>query len=74
MFEPYEWHEHQRLGKPRWRVRQGMAERRMQLIDELNMISEKLGSDNFRFADVDKWHEVKQAVLACEESEEVTSS
>lgn len=46
----------------------------MQLIDELNMISEKLGSDNFRFADVDKWHEVKQAVLACEESEEVTSS
>lgn len=67
-FDPYEWHEHPKPGKPRWRVKAGMAEKRLALIGELQKINdEMLERESFRL--VDRCDEVHQAILDCEEQQ-----
>ena len=68
-FNPYEWHEHHMRNKPRWRVRAGQAEARLELIRQLNELNEIMETGETTFAQVDKWSEIHKAILACEENE-----
>jgi hypothetical protein len=67
-FNPYEWHDHHKAGKPRWRVRPGMHEQRLVLIAQLSELNTAMDKHT-TFADVDAWHKLHNAVLDCEETE-----
>lgn len=64
-FDPYDWHWDERK-QNYWRVISGYAEHRLELINELQKLNEDM-EQRSSFADVDRWHQLKNAILACEE-------
>ncbi len=65
MWNPYEWHTETKHGRTfEWRVKDAMHEKRLELLNQLDELSK---TELNTFKSVDRWHELKAAVLACEE-------
>ena len=67
-WNPYEWHDNHKIGKPRWRVKVGMFEERDVLCIAFREVNRRMETECSFFL-VDEWHRLKQAILACEEME-----
>ena len=75
-WNPYAWHKGKYNDSPRWRVKAGMHEERLRRIDALTEYGDRelktYGDRQLKtFEAVDTWHKMKQAVLDCEETEEI---
>lgn len=70
-WDPYAWHDG-KPGKPRWRVRTGMAEERERLCKEFDELNQAMEGDfdlRSTIANHNEWDRLKQAILDCEEEE-----
>jgi len=73
-WNPYEWHDRHKPGKPRWRVKAGMAEQRHKLCEEFGALNERMGQHHYGMRELARWEQLKAAILACEEFEDGSST